>query len=784
MKNVDLINALKNDVLIFDGAMGTMLQNKIPAGTLPEILNVTNPDLIIDIHRQYVEAGSDIITANTFGANGLKFDKTEFSVEKIIFAAIDNAKFAGAKFAALDLGPLGQMLQPSGVIGFEQAVELFARQIRAAVLANADLILIETMSDLYEVKAAVIAAKENSRLPVVVSMTFDENLRTFMGCDAITAAVFLNAIGVDAIGVNCSRNPFMIAPVVDVFAAHSSIPVLVMPNAGLPSPSGAYSVTPDQFAHALTEYYEKGVSLFGGCCGTTPEHIAALTKAIKGKKPLAGKLQKITAVTSGTKSAVFDGRISVIGERINPTGKPKLIEAIKNNNLGFIINEAVNQEDAGADILDVNAGLPDINEAAALAHIVREIQSVNTVPLQIDSASYEAIESSVRIYNGKPLINSVNGTKESKHKVFPIAKKYGAAVVALTLDENEIPPKAEKRFLIAKDIIQTAESYGLKREDIIIDCLVLTASAQQAEVFETIKAIRLVKENLNVKTILGVSNVSFGLPNRPYLNGVFLTAALTAGLDAAIVNPMSAEITSVLKAFNVLNGNDAGAEKYIAFFSATSEKKEKPDTSEKDLITLVCAGQKDAAVAAAKAKLTKEEPLKIIDEYLIPALNIAGKEFEAGRLFLPQLVQSAETAKACFDAAREKIRTSDGLSKGKIVLATVKGDIHDIGKNIVKVLLQSYGYEVIDLGKDVEAKFVVEQAALHKVKLVGLSALMTTTITAMKNTIEALRISVPDCKIMVGGAVMSEQYTQFVGADFYAPDAMAGVKIAEATCFA
>ncbi|MCL2061765.1 MAG: homocysteine S-methyltransferase family protein [Firmicutes bacterium] len=776
-----LINRLKNEMLLFDGAMGTMLEGAYKSGELPEILNITNPDLITRIHKQYVAAGSDIITANTFGANALKLKATGYSADEIIAAAIKNAKAAGAPLVALDIGPLGQLLKPAGTLGFENAVSLFAEQILAGTKHGASLILIETMSDLYEIKAAVIAAKECSTLPVIASLTFDKNLHTFMGCDARTAVTFLNAIGVDAIGVNCCQNPFDIAPIIDVFTQFSRPPVLVMPNAGLPDASGGYSVLPKQFADALTGYYKKGVSLFGGCCGTTPEYIAQLKKSLKGKKPIARQTERITAVTSGNRTAVIDGKITVIGERINPTGKPKLKEAIKKNDIGFIIGEAVAQQDAGADILDVNCGLPDIDEAAAIARVTAEIQSVVNLPLQIDSVNPKAIESGVRIYNGKPLINSVSGEKKSMASIFPIAKKYGAAVIGLTLDENGIPDCAEQRFLIAKRIVKTAASYGIPKEEILIDSLVLTASAQQEQVFETIKTIRLVKERLGVNTVLGVSNVSFGLPNRAYLNSIFLTAAMSAGLSSAIVNPLSEEISSAIKAFRVLSGSDKGAADYIAAFSAVSESK--ASTSEavhKDLTALISSGQREASKTAIRDLLTTAEPLVIMDTYLIPALDFAGKQYETGKIYLPQLIQAAETAKGCFDVINKVIKTEAGTCKGKIILATVKGDVHDIGKNIVKVLLQSYGYEIIDLGKDVDGDFVASEAAKNRARLVGLSALMTTTIPAMRQTIEKIRISAPQCKVMVGGAVLNEEYAKLVGADYYAPDAMAGVKIAEA----
>jgi len=780
---------LNQEVLLFDGAMGTMLQKAGLGDAQPDVLNVLQPDIITQIHKQYVAAGSDVITTNTFGANSLKLKDTGFGVEEVIKAAIVNARAAGAAFVVQDIGPLGQMLKPVGTLGFEDAVNLFAKQIKVGVAHGVDALLIETMSDIYEVKSAVVAAKECSDLPIITSLTFDENQRTFMGTDALTAVTFLNAIGVDAIGINCSKNPFEIAPIIDTLTAYSRVPILVMPNAGLPMATGEYSVTPKAFADALLGYYKKGVQAFGGCCGTSPAYIATLKKVFKGKKPKKRKIVEVSAVTSSTITTLFDNKITVIGERINPTGKPKLKEAIKNHDMAFIVNEAITQQNQGATVLDVNCGLPDIDEPKVLARIVEELQGVINLPLQIDSSNPQAIEQAVRIYNGKPLINSVNGEKRSMETIFPIAKKYGAAVIGLTLDENGIPKKAQERFLIAKKIVETAASYGIQKQDIFIDCLVLTASAQQAQVFETIKAIRLIKEKLGVKTVLGVSNVSFGLPNRAYLNGIFLTAAMTAGLDAGIVNPCSEEINSAIKAFRVLNGNDVGASDYIANFSDTSiviqtASKSMPQVEtaahQTELTSLIGSGQKGAAQAQVRILLQTLQPLEVINNHLVPALNFSGKEYEAGKIFLPQLIQSAESAKACFDVVKSTLGASSvGVSKGKIILATVKGDIHDIGKNIVKVLLQSYGYEVIDLGKDVGAAEIVAQAMTHNVKLIGLSALMTTTIPAMKETIQALSKALPHAKVMVGGAVLNEEYTQFVGADYYANDAMAGVKIAE-----
>lgn len=779
MKN-DIKTQLGQALTIFDGAMGTMLQEVCQKGEQPDLLNITHPELITKVHTQYVEAGSHIITANTFGANALKLKGSSYSVDEIIGSAISNARKANAPFVALDIGPLGQLVEPLGTLAFESAVELFAEQVRAGDKYGADVVLIETMSDLLEIKSAIIAVKENSNLPIIVSLTFEENNRTFMGVDALTAVTFLNAIGVDAIGINCSRNPFDIAPIVDTFMRYSRMPVMVMPNAGLPLPTGKYSVSPKDLGRALVGYYKKGARIFGGCCGTRPEYIAELKKLLNGKKPLKKKPLEVTAITSGTRTEIFDDKITIIGERINPTGKPKLKDAIKNNDMGFVVGEAIAQQENGATVLDVNCGLPDIDEPSTLASMVKELQSVISLPLQIDSANPMAIEKAVRVYNGKPLINSVTGEQSSMDRIFPIVKKYGAAVIGLTLDQNGIPKKAAERLQIAKRIVQTAQSYGIPKKDIFIDCLVLTASAQQEQVFETVKAIQLVKQKLGVKTVLGVSNVSFGLPNRAYLNSIFLTSAMTAGLDAGIVNPMSDEIMSAVKAFRVLNGYDKGAEVYIEAFRQTIEPSVAQAAQSSDLIELIATGQKKAAVSVVTGLLGSLKPLEIINKYLVKALDIAGRDYESGKIFLPRLIKVAETAKACFEIVKQDIKLDDQtLVKGKIILATVKGDIHDIGKNIVKVLLQSYGYSVIDLGKDVDGELVAGEVVRHNVKLVGLSALMTTTIPAMKDTIEKIRKVSPTCKIMVGGAVLNQEYAKYVGADHYAQDAMAGIKIAE-----
>jgi 5-methyltetrahydrofolate--homocysteine methyltransferase len=877
-----ILNKIKNNFVLFDGATGTQLQAagfalQGGAGAL-ELLNITDPDAVTRVHRQYVAAGSDIITSNTFGANALKLHGSGYGVDEIFAAAISNAKAAGAQYVAADIGPVGQLLEPMGTLKFEDAYDLFKQQILAAKKYGADIILIETMSDLYEAKAAVLAAKENCRLPVFCTMTFEQDLRTFVGCDALTAAVVLEGLGADALGVNCSHSIERLIPVVDTFVKYCGVPIIIQPNAGLPAGGGndlSYDLTAAKYAATMKGFAKKGVNILGGCCGTTPAHIAALKAALKDMTPAgacadaeradvggvgsvkgggtkdgaggnakggsaknvaaigatvatgavakgasAAKITKITAATSGTKTVILDQKISVIGERINPTGKKRLKDALKGGDIDYILGEAIAQAKAGADILDVNCGLVDVDEGALLSRVVKEIQSVVNLPLQIDSSDPRAIEAAARVYNGKPIINSVNGKAESMAAVFPIAKKYGALVVGLTLDDDGIPPTAAGRFLIAKRIVKTAKKYGICASNILIDCLVLTASAQQEYAGEVIEAVRLVKTKLGVRTLLGISNVSFGLPNRGALNSAFLAAALGAGLDAPIINPLSAEIMNTVRAFRVLSNKDVGAAEYIAASAASASAVsaggagniangvanganagglaadgavapaasvgDSAPSGEKTasyLVSLILDGRKDSAVRAVAELLKKAKPLEIIDGYFIPAMNTAGERYDSGAIFLPQLMQTAETVKACFELIKDaQAGAASGAvasSKGKIIMATVKGDIHDIGKNIAKMLLANYGYRVFDLGKDVAADEIVSAAQRENVRLIGLSALMTTTINNMKQTIAKLKLALPDCNVMVGGAVLNEEYAKYVGADYYAKDAQSGVKIAD-----
>ncbi len=784
--NIKTLIKQKN-FLMFDGGMGTELQARgLKTGETPELLNFTAPDIIKSIHLDYLKSGSDIVSANTFGANRYKLEGSGKSVEEVITAGINNAKKAIEEsgrtdvFAAQDIGPVGQLLEPTGTLSFEEAYDIFKEQVVAGVKAGADLFIIETMTDLYELKAALLAVKENSALPVVCSMTYEENRRTFTGCPIEAEVILCEALGADAVGINCSLGPKELMPIVKELCDIAALPVIVMPNAGLPDPeTGKFSITAEEFAGYAKEMAQYGVHIFGGCCGTTPAFIKAVSEKLKGIDPVCRNTEKQSTVCSGTKVCHIDCP-RIIGERINPTGKKLFKEALKNDDINYILNQAIEQVNAGADILDVNVGLPDIDEKAMMIKVVKSIQSVTDTPLQIDSTDPEVIEAALRIYNGKAIVNSVNGEEESLQKILPIVKKYGAAVVGLTLDNNGIPKKAEQRVEIAKRIIDRAESIGIKKEDIYIDCLTLTASAEQEAVRETLKAVRMVKEQYGIKTVLGVSNISFGLPNRELLNHIFLSLALENGLDLPIINPNIDAMTGTVRAFKLLHNIDVNSAEYIAAYSDMAAK----PVQKTESITLEYAidnGLKAEAAKITEQLLSENDPMDIINGRLIPALDKTGTLFEQGKIFLPQLILSAGVAQGCFDVIKDKLSKSGDtpISKGKIVLATVKGDIHDIGKNIVKVLLENYGYTVIDLGKDVEYQAVVDAAVKHEVKLVGLSALMTTTLKSMEETIKLLKSELPDCKVVVGGAVLTPDYAEKIGADFYAKDAKEAVDIAK-----
>ncbi|WP_061316314.1 homocysteine S-methyltransferase family protein [Clostridium botulinum] len=780
---------IKENILIFDGAMGTMLQKLgLKISDLPEELNILEPEKIINIHRKYIEAGAKVITTNTFGANEIKLKQSEFSLESIIDKAIGNVKKAGENkeiLIALDIGPIGQLLEPMGTLKFEEAYEIFKRQIVQGQKSGADIILIETMTDLYEAKAAILAAKENTNLPVFCTMTFEKNKRTFTGCTPLSMILTLEGLGVDALGVNCSLGPNELGDIVDEIIKYSSIPIMVQPNAGLPTVKEGktiYNIKPKEFAAFQRSIVKKGVRIVGGCCGTTDEFIREIVYSLKDVEIKNLKENNICGVCSSTKAVLIDG-VKIIGERINPTGKKLFKEALRNNDIDYILKEAIAQVESGADILDVNVGLPEIDEEETMKKVIREIQSIIDTPLQIDSNNPKVIEKALRVYNGKAIVNSVNGEEEVLDSVLPLIKKYGAAVVALTLDDKGIPKKAEERLKIAEKIVNKALEYGIRREDIFIDCLVLTASAQQSDVGETLKAVALVKEKLKVKTILGVSNISFGLPNRELINKTFLAMSLQSGLDLPILNPNNKEMINIINAYRVLNNEDKGAANYIERYTneISNSKEVKIPKNNLTLKEIVIKGIKEEAYSKTKELIKNRDELLIINEELIPALDEVGEKYEKGIIFLPQLIQSAETVKKAFTVIKEKLRedNSPKINKGKILMATVKGDIHDIGKNIVKVILENYGFDIIDLGKDVETEKIVEEVKKNNIKLVGLSALMTTTVNSMKETIKILKERGMDCKVFVGGAVLNEEYAEMINADYYAKDAKEAVDIAK-----
>ncbi len=764
-----------NEFVILDGGMGTMLQKSgLRAGDIPELLNLSDPDKIVEIHRAYISAGSMIVYANTFGANAYKLAVTGKSVSEIISAAVKNARSAAAGkdiLVALDIGPIGQLLEPAGTLKFEDAYDYFKEEVIAG--SEADLIVIETMTDLYEAKAALLAAKENSDMPVICTMTFERNMRTFTGCSAENAAMTLEGLGADAIGANCSLGPREFAPVIGELSRRTGLPIAAKPNAGLPDPvTGAYDVSPGEFAESVSSLVKYGLKIAGGCCGTIPDYIRALTKRLEGMKYRKNVPEIRSAVCSAEKTVVID-QPRIIGERINPTGKKLFKEALRKGDMDYILGQAIEQYHAGAEILDVNVGLPEIDEKAMMIRTVKALQGVTDLPLQIDSTVPEVLEAALRVYNGKPIVNSVNGEAGSLDKILPIVKKYGAAVVGLTLDEEGIPKTAEKRFEIAERIMKRAMETGIPKEDIYIDCLTLTASAEQENVMETVKALRRVKNELGLKTVLGVSNISFGLPNRELINCNFLQMALTSGLDLPIMNPNSAPMTGAVRAYRLLTNIDVNSAEFIKAYGQTQIPAPKAESGNHDLMYAIANGLKAEGAKITEELLKTTDSMEIVDKMLIPALDKTGDDFENNRIFLPQLIMSAGVAQAAFEVIRNHMikQNSAPVVKGKVVLATVKGDIHDIGKNIVKVLLENYGYEVIDLGRDVEPQAVVDAAIEHKVKLVGLSALMTTTLGAMEKTVQLLRENKVDCRIVVGGAVLTPEYAASIGADFYAKDA-------------
>lgn len=793
---MDFPTLLNKPFVLLDGAMGTMLQKKgLPIGALPELLNLSAPDTISEIHRAYIDSGADILYTNTFGANRYKLAQCGHSVSAVVGAGVRLARRAAEGtdcLVALDIGPIGQLLEPAGTLSFEDAVAIFREQVLAGVEAGADVIVLETLTDLSEARAAVLAAKENSSLPVLCTMTYEKNRRTFTGCGIPSMALTLGGLGIDALGINCSLGPDEISPLVDELVQWTNLPIIVKPNAGLPDPAtGNYTITPAQFAESIGKAAARGVKLVGGCCGTTPEYIAAVKNVLSFIQPAVRRTVIPAAVCSAAKCVPID-RVRIIGERINPTGKKLFKAALLRQDIDYILGQALQQTEAGADILDVNVGLPDIDEKAMMVRCVKALQGVVHVPLQIDSSDPSVLEAALRVYSGKAIVNSVNGKEESLGTVLPIVKKYGAAVVGLTLDENGIPPTAEQRFEVAQRILDRALSIGIPRENVYIDCLTLTASAEQAGTYETLKALRMVKEQLGLKTVLGVSNISFGLPNRELINQTFLTLALAHGLDLPIINPNVAAMTGAVRAFHLLRNIDMGAAEFIKTYAAVTPAASpavpsaptaanKPAADRSSLAYAVENGLKEDASHYTESMLQSKEPMEIINGCLIPALDHTGTAFEKGTLFLPQLIQAAGAAQAAFEVIKKKLAAdqSETVKKGVIVLATVKGDIHDIGKNIVKVLLENYGYTVIDLGRDVEYQTVVDAALQYHADIVGLSALMTTTLKSMEQTIALLHKNGIPAKIMVGGAVLTADYAKKIGADFYARDAKESVDFAK-----
>lgn len=775
-------------ILFFDGGMGTLLQEQgLQAGELPETWNLKNPEPIIQIHKEYLAAGADIILANTFGANRFKYGE---DLEKIVTAGVANAKKAVAEsgkkaYVALDIGSTGKLLKPMGTLDFEEAVRVFAEIIRAGEKAGADLILIETMSDTYELKAAVLAAKENSTLPIMATVIFDESKKMLTGASPQVVVSLLEGLGVDALGINCGLGPKQMKEIVKELLKYASIPVIVNPNAGLPrSENGktVFDVGAEEFAEDMEEIVTMGAWFAGGCCGTTPAHIQAMVEKCKEITPVPITPKNYTFVTSYSTAVELGGRPVIIGERINPTGKSKFKQALRDHNIDYILEEGVKQEDSGAHILDVNVGLPEIDEAAMMETIVYELQSIMPIPLQIDTTNMEAMERALRIYNGKPMINSVNGKAEIMEQVFPLVKKYGGVVVGLALDEDGIPDTTEGRLAIAEKIYQTGEKYGISRKDIVIDALVMTMSTNNESAKITLDTVKEITAR-GGKTVLGVSNISFGLPQRELINAAFFTMAMNNGLSAGIINPNAKAMRQAYDTFCVLGGYDAQCMNYIENYAVTDAPNAaaKSAAAKLNLTDSIIKGLKDQAYRATEEELKTKEPMEIINGELVPALDVVGQGFEKGTMFLPQLLMSAEAAKAGFEAIRQYVQSHGEAQEKKatIVIATVKGDIHDIGKNIVKVLLENYGYEVIDLGKDVPPEKIVETVVDKHAPLVGLSALMTTTVVNMEESIKELHKEAPWCKIMVGGAVLTQEYADMIGADFYGKDAMQSVYYAE-----
>ncbi len=798
---MNFLETLGKRILFFDGAMGTQLQKYgLKAGETPELWNLSHPEILKKIHEDYLRAGSDIITTNTFGANKIKL-QGKASVKEVITAAVTLAKEVAVpkeKLVALDMGPTGHLLKPMGDLDFEEAYEAYFETASAGEKAGADLILIETMSDTFECKAALLAAKEATSLPVLATMTFDEKGKLLTGGDIEAAAVLLESLHADAIGFNCGLGPNQMKQFLPRLQRCTSLPILIQPNAGLPKVINGetlYDVTPDQFAAAMREMAEDGAWILGGCCGTTPDYLRKAVEICREIVPKPLPVHDETVISSYSHAVFLKDRTILIGERINPTGKKRFQQALRENDNDYILREGITQQENGADVLDVNVGLPDIDEKNLLPEITKALQGITDLPLQLDTSDSAAMENALRIYNGKPLINSVNGNQEVMDSIFPLVKKYGGVVIALTLDESGIPETADGRIKIAEKILKEAQKYGIPKKDLIIDALAMTISAGQKSAAVTLETLRRVHEELGMKTSLGVSNISFGLPCREKINAAFFITAMQAGLSAAIMNPNNGAMMDAFRSYNALMGFDAQCMEYINAYKdvkpqktisqkvliSVSEKEIAPNDLQDAFRKAIEKGLKESAHDTAAALLSEGiSPLKIINQHLMPALDKVGKDFEEGTLFLPQLLMSAEAAKSAFEVLQNEMKKSGSTQKkAKIVLATVKGDIHDIGKNIVKVLLENYGYDVIDLGKDVDPQKILKAVQQNQVKLCGLSALMTTTVVNMEETIELLHQKAPKCKVMVGGAVLNPQYAEKIHADFYGKDAMGSVRYAE-----
>jgi 5-methyltetrahydrofolate--homocysteine methyltransferase len=776
---------LKKDFIIYDGGMGTMLQGRgLEMGHNPSVLSITNPEIIEQVHREYAEAGSDIVFINTFSANRYKLEGTGYSVKEVVEASVKCGK-NGVKghdtLIALDIGPIGQLLEPNGTLTIDEAYDMFKELVTAS--DDYDVIAIETMTDLMEIKTALLACKENSDKPVLCTMSFEENGRTFQGVSPEAMILTLEGLGADAIGLNCSLGPDEIAPVLERICNKCNVPVIAKPNAGLPDPvTNTYTMGAEEFAEKLSKLSQLGVKVLGGCCGTTPEYIKLLAEKLSKMTYKKNTHKYETAVCSGTTVVNID-QPRIIGERINPTGKKLFKQALVNNDMDYILSQAISQAEDGAEILDINVGHPEIDEKEMMVKVVKAVQGVVDLPLQLDSTKPDVLEAGLRVYNGRAIVNSVNGEEKSLSEILPIVAKYGASVVGLTLDEDGIPESAEKRVEIAEKIISRATALNIREEDIYIDCLTLTVSAQQSGAVQTLQALEEIKKRHNVKTVLGVSNISFGLPQRPLVNQTFLTMALERGLDLPIINPSVFGMAGAVRSYRVLKGFDDESRDFIDCYSDYVIETVKNDTHEMTLEHAVMKGLKSECRSITAEKLKNTNPLEIIDKELIPALDKVGNLFESGKVFLPGLLSAATAAQQAFDLIKETLAKSstETVSKGKIIMATVKGDIHDIGKNIVKVLLENYGYNVIDLGRDVEPELIVKTAVKENVKLIGLSALMTTTLKSMEDTIKLVRQTpeLKDTLVMVGGAVLTEEYAMKIDADYYCKTASISVDTAK-----